>query len=328
MSEKLRTKQTKDFLRKAEKRIFSKDALIFLAFLVLAGVFWFVQSLDKQRETALRIPVDYMGIPEDIEIESRLPKQIVIKVRDEGLALMQYNKHNTVPLALDMNRVYFGKGEFVITADQLKNRLSRYVLPSTAVLSINPDTIYVKYHRLSSKVLPIKVKSNLSFAPQYILSRDIQVNPASVKVFGPQNILDTLKVINTEMIELRSLSDTVQVKAKLESNKSVKYAFDDVTLDVFVEMFTEGKKQLPVTIINDPGNMHIRIFPPTVNVSYNVGLSNFNKVKENDIQLVFDYSEAKETKRRHYKLNVINNSQYISNIRVSPEDVEFLLEEK
>ena len=113
----------------------------------------------------------------DIEIESKLPKQIMIKVRDEGLALMQYNKRNTVPLALDMDRVYFGKGEFVITADQLKNRLSRYVLPSTAVLSINPDTISVKYHRLSNKTLPIKVKSNISFASQYILSNDILVKP-------------------------------------------------------------------------------------------------------------------------------------------------------
>lgn len=328
MSEKSRTKQTKDFFWKVEKRLFSKDALIFLAFLVLAGIFWFVQSLDKQRETALRIPVDYMGIPEDIEIESKLPKQIVIKVRDEGLALMQYSKRKTVPLALDMERVYFGKGEFVITADQLKNRLSRYVLPSTAVLSINPDSIHVKYHRLSSKVLPVKVKSNLSFAPQYILSDDIHVKPTSVKVFGPQNILDTMTVVYTEEVELRSLSDTMQVKAKLESNKALKYAFDDVTLDIFVEMFTEGKKQLPVTIINDPGNMHIRIFPPTVNVSYNVGLSNFNKVKDNDIQVVFDYKEAKETKRRHYKLKVINNSQHITNIRVSPEDVEFLLEGK
>lgn len=328
MSEKSRTKKTKEFLGRVERRAFSRDALIFLVFLVLAGIFWFVNSLDKQRETALRIPVDYMGIPEDIDIESKLPRQIVIKVRDEGLALLQYSRRKTVPLALDMNRQYFDKGEFVITADQLKNRLSRYVLPSTAVLSINPDTIQVKYHRLSNKTLPIKVRSNISFASQYILSDEIQVKPNSVKVFGPQNILDTMTAVYTEKVELRSISDTTQVKAKLENNKSVRYAFDDVTVDVFVEMFTEGKRELPVTVINDPRKTKIRIFPPTVSVSYNVGLSNFNKIKDNDIQVVFDYDEAKETKRRHYKLKIVNNSQYISNIRVSPEDVEFLLEEK
>lgn len=326
MSEKSRSKQIKDFIWKVERRALSKDALIFLVFLVLAGIFWFVNSLDKQRETDLRIPVEYMGIPEDIEIESKLPKEVVIKVRDEGLALLQYSKRKTVPLALDMDRRYFDKGEFVITADQLKNRLSRYVLPTTAVLSINPDTIQVKYFQLANKTLPIKVKSNITFASQYILSDEIQVKPKSVKVFGPQNILDTMTAVYTEKVDLRSISDTTQVKAKLENNKVVRYAFDDVTVDVFVEMFTEGKKQLPVTIINNPGKTKVRIFPPTVSVSYNVGLSNFNKVKDKDIQVVFDYDEAKETRRRHYKLKIINNSQYISNIRISPEDVEFLLE--
>lgn len=327
MSEKPR-KRKRDLFWKIEKRLFSKDALIFLFFLVLAGIFWFVQSLDKQREASIRIPVDYMGIPEDIEIENKLPKQIEIKVRDEGLALLQYSR-NTVPLALDMDRVYFGKGEFVVTADQLKNRLSRYVLPTTAVISIDPDTILVKYHKLSTASLPIKVRSDISFASQYILSNDIEVSPTKVKVFGPENVLDTMKAVYTEKVELRSLSDTTEVKAKLEKSKTgVKYAFEDVNLTFYVEMFTESKKEVPITVVNVPGNINARIFPPAAQVSYNVGLSNFNKIRDNDIQLIFDYNEAKESKRRRYKLQVVNNSKFISNLRVSPDEVEFLLEEK
>ncbi len=328
MSEKPDRKRKRDLFWKIERRLFSKDALIFLFFLLLAGIFWFVQSLDKQRESSIRIPVDYMGIPEDIEIENKLPKQIVIKVRDEGMALLQYSR-NTVPLALDMDRAYFGKGEFVITADQLKNRLSRYVLPTTAVISIDPDTILVKYHKLSTATLPIKVKSDIGFASQYILSKEVEVSPTKVKVFGPENVLDTMKAVYTEKVELRSLSDTTEVKAKLEKSKTgVKYAFEDVNLTFYVEMFTESKKEVPITVINVPDNINARIFPPSVQVSYNVGLSNFNRIKENDIQLVFDYNEAKESKRRRYKLKVINNSSFISNLRVSPDEVEFLLEEK
>ncbi|NLO70378.1 MAG: YbbR-like domain-containing protein [Porphyromonadaceae bacterium] len=329
MTDKSPAKRTKDYIWKIEKRVFSKDALIFLVFLMLAGGFWFVQSLDKQRETSIRIPVDYMGIPEDIEIESKLPKHISIRIRDEGIALLQYNKRKTIPLALDMDRVYYGKGEFVITADQLKNRLSRYVLPTTALLKIEPDSIHVAYHRLSNALLPIKVKSDISFASQYILSKELQVVPKTVRVFGPENVLDTMKAVYTEKVELRSLSDTTEVQVKLAKSKNgVKYAFNDVTVTALVEMFTESKKEIPVTIINEPDNFHLRIFPPTIQVSYNVGLSNFNNVKDNDIQLVFDYNEAKESKRRRYKLQVINNSQFISNLRISPDEVEFLLEEK
>ncbi len=173
------------------------------------------------------------------------------------------------------------------------------------------------------------MNSDVGFASQYILSNDIEVSPTKVKVFGPENVLDTMKAVYTEKIEIRSLSDTTEVKVKLEKSRTgVRYAFEDVTLTFYVEMFTESKKDVAVTVINVPSNINARIFPPSVQVSYNVGLSNFNRIKENDIQLVFDYNEAKESKRRRYKLKVINNSSFISNLRVSPDEVEFLLEEK
>ena len=59
-----------------------------------------------------------------------------------------------------------------------------------------------------------------------------------------------------------------------------------------------------------------------------MGISNFNRVKENDIQVVFDYAEAKELQRRRYELQIKNNSKYISSIRSTPERVEFLIEGK
>lgn len=329
MSDGSEIKSRNDFFRKIKSVLISKDALIFLFFLALSGAFWFVQSLDKQRETTLRIPVDYMGIPEDVELENKLPNRIEIKVRDEGLTLMKYNSRNTVPLALDLERVYFAKGKIVITTDQLKNRISRYVLPSTAVLQIKPDSIIVLYHKLSSVTLPIKLNGEVKPSSQYVLSDSVQIEPSTVKIFGPKNLVDTMKAVYTEKLDLKSLSDTTFVKAKLEKPKQgIKYAFNDVNIGVFVEMFTENKIEVPITIINAPADMNIRVFPPTVNATYNVGLSNFKKVRDNDIKVVFDYNEAKELEKRRYKLQVIEDSHYISNLRISPERVEFLLEEK
>ena len=329
MSEDSGIKLNNNFFRKIKSLLVSKEALIFLLFLVLSGAFWFVQSLDKQRETTLRIPVDYMAIPADVEIENKLPDRIEIKVRDEGLTLMKYSSRNTVPLALDLERVYFAKGKIVISTDQLKNRISRYVLPTTAVLQIKPDSIVVLYHKLSSITLPIRLNGEVKLSSQYVLSDSMQIEPSTVKIFGPKNLVDTMKAVYTEKLDIKSLSDTTFIKAKLEKPKQgIRYAFNDVNVGIFVEMFTENKFEMPVTVINAPDNMNVRIFPPTVHVTYNVGLSNFNKVRENDIKVVFDFKEAKDQEKRRYQLQVIEDSPYISNIRVSPERVEFLLEEK
>ena len=85
-------------LKRVKRLLFTKDAFIFLFFLDLAGAFWFVHSLDQQRQTVLRIPIDYMGIPEDVELVKELPSRIDVTIRDEGLMLLKYNKSNTVPL--------------------------------------------------------------------------------------------------------------------------------------------------------------------------------------------------------------------------------------
>lgn len=322
-------KKGNDFLRKIKNRLFTKDMLIFLFFLVLAAAFWFVHSLDQQRETTLKIPVDFMGIPEDVAVENKLPSHIEIKIRDEGMTLMKYNAKSAVPLALDLDRVYFSKGKILISSDQLKNRISRYVLPTTAVLEIKPDSIVIFYHKLISKTLPIKMKGNVELAPQYIMSDSLQIEPSSVKVFGPKNILDTMKAVYTEELNLKSISDTTFMSVNLQKPpKGVKYAFNEAKLGIFVEMFTEKKLQIPVTVINAPANVNVRIFPSSVEAVYNIGLSNFNKVNDHDIQVVFNYEEAKNIGKRHYNLQIINNSRYISNLHINPESVEFLIDEK
>ena len=116
-------KAIKNSILKVKALLISKNVLTFLVFLVLSGMFWFVHSLGRERESIINIPVNYIGIPEDVKIVSELPRNITIVIRDEGLRLLEYNKKKTIPLTLDLQRVYFQKGEILITADQLKTRL-------------------------------------------------------------------------------------------------------------------------------------------------------------------------------------------------------------
>ena len=328
MSEKSGLKLIKNFLAKLKALLFSKDALSFLLFLVLSASFWFVHTLDRERESTISLPVVYTGIPEDIQIINNLPEKIKITIRDEGVKLLKYNDNKITPLTIDLTRVYFSKGTILITPDQLKGNISRYVLPTTAVLNIDPDTILVKYQKLTTKILPVKLNSNLHLKEQYILSDNIRMEPSEVKVFGPKNLIDSMKMVYTDRVELSDIADTVFLKTKLHTIKGIKYSVQNIDVGIFVEMFTEKKQQISVTIINSPAKVNIRVFPMMIDVTYNVGLSKFNKIKPNDILVVFDYNEVKNSMRRKYKLRVINNSPYISNLRILPEEVEFLLDTK
>lgn len=328
MSDTTKNGWLKKALLKLKTFFISKDVLSFLVFLLISTAFWFVHTLDRERQDKLKLRVNYTGIPEDVEIKNKLPQEISVTIRDEGVKLIQYARRNAVPLNIDLTRVYFSKGKIIISPDQLKSKISNYFLPTTAVLRIEPDSIVVIYQKLSTKEVPIKLGEKIRLAQQYILSDSIRIEPSRVKVFGPRHILDTLKAVYTEKLDLKNISDTVQTQSKLVPQKDLRYSFSDVSIGIFVEMFTENKTALPVTLINAPSNLNIRIFPVTVNVSYNVGLSNFNKINSNDLKVVFDYNDVADTQKRKNKLRIINNSPYISNVRVVPDEVEFLLEKK
>jgi hypothetical protein len=229
-----------------------------------------------------------------------------------------------------LNRNFRKKGEIILTSDQLSAKIRRYMhlKPTTMVLEILPDSIIVKYEKLSEATLPIQLLSGIELAPQYMLSQKIQLQPNIVKAFGPKRILDTLKNIQTEYLEVKNLNDTSSFLCKLKPIKFVRFAATETKVSFFVEQFTEKKVQIPVSSINCPSHLFIRSFPAVVNVTYTVGISRFNTMTNNDIELYLDYNDLKLVKLSKQKLKVKNNRSYISNIRIVPQEVEFILEEK
>ncbi|NDP20372.1 MAG: YbbR-like domain-containing protein [Paludibacter sp.] len=317
-------------IEKLKSFFLSKDILSFLLFLVMSGSFWFVNSLGKDRETTISIPIRYVGIPQNIAITNSPPTKISLSVKDQGLHLLSYSHTQLTPLAIDLSRVFYQKGEILITSDQLNGRIKRYMKlqPTTSILEVQPDSILVQYEKLSMKTLPIVFVSKIELAHQYILSDKILLEPSTVTVFGPKRALDKLKSIRTELKELKNLSDTSILICRLKPERSVRYSTKEIKVSIFVELFTEKKIQIPITEINCPNHLSIRTFPAVVNATYSVGLSHFNSYKINDIQVLLDYNDIKNNKTSKIKLKVINNTTHISSLRISPQEVEFILEEK
>ena len=313
------------YLIKLKAFFMSKNVLSFLFFLLLSTTFWFVSALGKERETTIVVPVAYVGIPQDIMITSAPVENIALSVKDEGKMLLNYSSQMRSPLTIDLGKVFYKKGEITVSSDELSARISRYVLPTTTVLSINPDTIYIQYEKLVTRTLPIQIDGEIEPAPQHFFSVPIRLEPSEVTVFAPEHILDTLKYIKTKPLEYKNIKDTVSVSVELQPIKSVKFASDKTKISIFPEKFTEKSVQLPILFLNCPKHLIIRAFPATVNVKFNVGITRFNE--KNDIKIVLDYNEIDKGANKQ-KPQAITTASYISNVQIFPEEVEFVLEEK
>jgi len=315
-------------IKKLKSFFFTKDILSFLFFLVLASTFWFVHGLDKERETNIVIPVRYVGIPINVAITNSPPSEISLNIKDKGRFLYDYTKNHITPLTIDLSRVFYQKGEILITPDLLSGRIRRYLKPSTSLLNTNPDSILIQYEKLGVKTLPIKLYSKIEFAHQYMLSNNIQLDPKTVTVFGPKRMLNAMNFVPTENLELKNLNDTTYAWCKLKPIKFLRYSVNQTKVSVFVEPFTERKVQIPIIAINCPQKLSVRTFPAFVNATYTVGLSRFYTLAPTDIQVYLDYNDLVGAKHSKQILKIKNNTSHISNIRISPVQVEFILEVK
>jgi len=315
-------------LKRLKSFFFTKDILSFLFFLALASTFWFVHALGKERETNITVPVRYVGIPINVAITNSPPSEISLDIKDQGLRLFDYSKRHITPLTIDLSRVFYQKGEILITPDLLSGRIRRYLKPTTSILNIYPDSILIQYEKLGVKTVPIKLNSKIGLANQYKLSNDVQLDPNIVTIFGPKRMLDRIKFVQTDYLELKNLNDTSYYSCELKPIKLVRFSVKHTKVSVFVEPFTERKVQIPVTAINCPQYTSIRTFPTFVNVTYTVGLSKFYTLSPTDLQVYLDYNDLKLSKQSKQILKIKNNTSHISNIRISPSEVEFILEEK
>jgi hypothetical protein len=91
-------------------------------------------------------------------------------------------------------------------------------------------------------------------------------------------------------------------------------------------MFTEKNIELPVQAVNLPNYLKIKSFPAFVRASINISITAFQRFKSNDIQVYIDYNEIKGSKSPKYNLKINNRNPHINNIRLTPSEVEYILE--
>jgi len=316
------------YLLKLKSFFFSKDVLSFLLFLILSASFWFVNVLDKVRETTIDIPIRYVSVPQNIEFTNNVPISIKVSVRDNGKELLNYSRKNNKPIAINFNRQFYQNGTIVVSADEIRQVLIRYLSPTTAITQIQPDSLVVAYRKLETRNVRVQLEKHISLAQEYVLDENIVIEPSQVAVVGAGMLFDTLSFVKTNVLELHNLKDTVTRVVKIKPIAGLRFVPDEVKVKLNVERFTEKRIVVPVTVINCPDDILLRIFPSQVELSFNVPMSRFSTINVNAVRVLFDFEQLNGDNKLKHTLKIENNEPLIRNLRLRPSDVEYLIEEK
>ena len=78
------------FVKNCWSRLWNRQFLTFLFFLLLSSVFWFLQSGYETVEREFSIPVRLVGVPDNVVLTTDPPTSVRVTLRDRALTLISY----------------------------------------------------------------------------------------------------------------------------------------------------------------------------------------------------------------------------------------------
>lgn len=293
--------------------ITSKKMNVFLLFFVLAFVILLLTKLSKEYTNTFIFSLHKINIPEDKVILLDSNQNLEITIKAFGFELLPYYLSKPT-VNIDFTD-YRKKTDSVYIWTKTKNFANLHAQFSDRVelVNIQPDSILFRFDSYQVKKVPIQVPTDFTFGVGYDFSNTIKLEPDSVKVIGPQEIVSKIKLLKTDSLIIKDIKTNILQTVNIQNpNPGIKLSHTKTTVSGVVEKHTEGTLSVPITIINKPENIHIKYFPKVVNVSYYTSLKNFNNIKKTDFIITCDY------------LNVKGNTSFlIPKIERKPELVKY-----
>lgn len=315
----------KGFLEKNSTREF----FVFLFFFIVAGAFWLLQTLNNTFETEFNIPVRMKKVPDNVIITSAPPTSIQVKVRDKGTTLLNYQLgKGFYPLTLEFTESKNSQNQITLGPNEIAKEIRSQLNASTELLGTAPDTLEYIYSKGISKRIPVKLNANVYPAQRCYLA-DTIFSPDSVVAYAPPSTLDEITAAFTQYFEVAEVGDTLRRTIALQSPKGVKFIPDKVRLTLPVDIYTEKTIKVPLTPVGFSNNRVLRLFPSTVSVTFQIGMTHFREIDAEDFYIPISYEELKNFGSDSFPINVetIKCPSTVSNIRISPAKVDFLIEQ-
>ncbi|NJY62186.1 YbbR-like domain-containing protein [Salinimicrobium sp. CDJ15-81-2] len=313
-------------VRSVKKTRFRKtDINSFLFFLIFAIVIWIFVQFSKQYNEILNIPVKYVNVPPDKLLKEDNPEIIQLKMQENGFRIAWFSLFPPT-LTVDVSRASEENGRLVYVIDENRSQILEQLNINFDDNSFVRDALFIAFEQKQEKKLPVISRIEVQFAAGYSAVEELRVEPDSVRVSGPDNILDTLSAIRTFPVTFSDVKNDLAGSVLLDTtalpkvtlyNKRANYSLD-------VEKFTEGKLQVPIELINVPEDLNVVIFPKETVLFFQVNLTEFNKVTASDFRIVANFNNVREN-QDFIIPEVVEKPEFTSNIRLSEKRIQFII---
>ena len=274
--------------RKNKRSIFT-----FLIFLVISTAAWFLVKLSEDYVTQTTFRLQLKEMPADKWISSD-EQSVKMSLNIDGFHTLRYKMIRDRFVSIPLNEVSYrleNGNIYSFSSQYVAERVAEKLGINASDITMNDAKIYFTMEVLKSKVVPIVLHSDITTARQYDIYGIPMLDPSSVTIYGPQEVIDTIKTVRTEPLTMNNVSQTFSaivpldlLEGKLHSNVK------EVKAEVQVEKYTEMDIEVPIQATD---SLKLRFFPETMSVKCLVAMRDYASITPESFKVAVDKQQLK-----------------------------------
>lgn len=310
----------KNAIQNSKQIIKTKRFKVFFLCLMVSLVFWVISRLNGEETVIASLPVSFVNVPDNQYINNKE----TIEVNLKGSRYQLFKLLLEVPeIPIDVNNeVKKSSDTYYWLPSSFKSRIERQ-LPKDIQATLLIDTIHLNISEYRDKKVPVVFNNDIVFNEGYRVVGNINMEPDSIIVYGPNDVLKSLEKVETEKVVLQGMNKSFEETLAIRDNlENLKYSHEFIDVDFRVEQFVQAELVVPIKLINKPLDSEVTIFPKEAKVSFNVPLSLYNDITSEDFTITCDYNKRAETT---IQIRLESMPELIQDIKLKQHSVAYLL---
>jgi YbbR domain-containing protein len=162
--------------------------------LLLATGMWFIISRDEQpAEVAIRAPIVFQNVPQELEISAESVPEAQIRVRGPERMIRQLGA-NEVQAEIDLTGVKSGERTFDVTSHQVRHPRD------IEVVQIVPSQLHLAFDTRATRQVEIRPRVTGNFASGEQIVK-VEADPPQITIAGPRHHVERIDAAITDPID-------------------------------------------------------------------------------------------------------------------------------
>ncbi|MCH4824202.1 YbbR-like domain-containing protein [Gramella lutea] len=297
----------------------------FSFFLIFSAIVWVLVQFSKTYTQLIEIPVNYTNAPLDKSISEDRPDHVDLQLQDNGFNIYYYKIFNP-ELNVDLSEAKEIDNKLVYSLQNHLSEIEQQIKVDFEKSLIVQEEIVIPFQFKKEKMLKIEPRINISYAVGYSAENPVELQPDSVKVSGPEEVIDSISTIYTREINLNKVNEDLNGNVSIDTSGLGALSFYENSVRYYqkVDKFTEGSAEISVEVVNVPEDLNLAFFPKSVIVYYQVNLKQFESVSAADFRIVCNYKDVKPGDD-YMIAQIVEKPGFINNVRLNERRIQFVI---